>query len=568
MTKYIDVDNEAFMISKSFKYYQDQSLLIAQLNELIDQENRFLCVTRPRRFGKSMAFNMLNAYYSKSCDSKELFENLAIAKNASYSQHLNQYHVIRIDFNSVITNYRSHQNEDPQRSLIDFLDAELLQEFKELFPSIIEQENIQNLNEAIEFLHNDPKINLKLIFLMDEWDLIFRDPPYAYDQRLKDAYVDFLRCLFKSEIGSAFSLVYLTGILPIPRSYSESSLNNFHEYSMVFPHDLASFFGFTKEQVKQLCKTYRLSYKQMSRWYDGYKLQGTSIYNPNSIIEAIDNKLYTCYWSKTSASTQLFEYVFNKKVIVNEYNERVELDLRSIQFDLLHLMIDQEIEIDLDNIDCNPTMIKTKEQLFALMIYLGYLTFKPRTKYLLNRCLLQIPNYEIKLALLNRIISNSTTAVYGSCSIQQLAERSIVLLEAIKQQDADQVAKIVQDFHNDPIEQIAPTEYNNESSLRYTIQLLMLFAVSRDYSVEKEVATGKGFADLIYLPYLNNPQNPPIIMELKMNEPNAKSAIEQIKERNYKQKIRKFTKQPIYYVGINYDAKTKEHDCKIEIDHS
>ena len=94
---YVNPGNVSFEMARFSNIYVDKSMLISKINTLYKTEKRFVCVSRPRRFGKSMAANMLSAYYSCGCDSKKLFSGLKIEKNPSFQEHLNRHNLIRID---------------------------------------------------------------------------------------------------------------------------------------------------------------------------------------------------------------------------------------------------------------------------------------------------------------------------------------------------------------------------------------------------------------------------------------------------------------------------------------
>lgn len=610
MAFYINKDHQSFVADQN-QFFQDKSKLIVEMNKLLDlNSNKFICVTRPRRFGKSMAINMLNAYYSKGSDANTIFSNLAVkdykyvvSKDQNqkilnvvtadqlekynndpsvtirdYTDYLNKYDVINIDFNSVSSRYlyyveqikSKNQNRKANKlkydDLINFLLKEIINELRDEYPQIISKDLIYDLPQTLKILHEHKKC--KFIFLIDEWDVIFRDPPFCNQKRIKEKYVKFLSSLFKdSNTMEIISLAYITGILPIQKFYSESSLNNFIEYSMLNPGNLVKFYGFTKEEVQSLCTKYNKDYEQMSEWYDGYLINGTHIYNPYSVSNCLLSGIYKCYWTQTSASSIAFDYIFSVKK-VKEGKERAgsTVDLRAIQQELIALMSGKRVVVDLNSFDGNPQSIKTKAHLYSFLINLGYLTYELSATKTLDSCSIKIPNKEIKIALQNALLENETSSNRDPI-VHRLIEASHDLFNAmVREHDAVKVAHIVQEFHNNAVEFIAINEFNDESALRYTIQTLMLFSISKLYHYEKEVVTGKGFADLMYIPNdLDNLQTPPLIIELKRNS-SSKRAIDQIKERDYKQRIRLMTNNPILYVGINYDATTKEHDCDLELE--
>lgn len=629
MNKLVNEDQQNFL-NYIDPDYQDKSLLILETNKLLNNNNsKFICVTRPRRFGKSLAVAMLNAYYSKGANTKELFSKLKVSqyslvstidpkkdflpdlqatkdvvkndqfekyklkqesrkreiyRSEDFTEHLNKYDVIKFEFNSVIAQYNSFKKDlflleeakalyqelvinNPEItlpqvtskltnfSIFDYLKYSIIKELRTLYPNLISSSHLIDLPNVLKIIAE--KNNSKFIFLIDEWDVIFRDPPYNTDQNIKNEYVNFLRSLFKDEqLLTIIALVYITGILPIQRYYSESSLNNFREYSMLDTGELSSYFGFLKSEVKALCKQYKRSFNEITHWYDGYYIENNHLYNPYSVITSLRSNKCKNYWIKTSASSLAFDYIFG-----NAYNSSPTF--LDIQNDFVNMMLGEEITADLDSFDGNPFNIHSKEQLYTLLVCLGYLTIKPPANNKSHKnCVIKIPNLEIADALRKEMI-NHKDDTNANGSIKRLFDLSNGMYKAITEtQDQELVANIVQDFHNDSVENVSFKEYNDESALRFTIQTLLLFATADRYRVEKESASGLGFVDLIYLP-INNEL--PIIIEFKLDH-SADQAIEQIKERDYMQRIKKLAKHDqACIVGIAYSSKTKKHQCKIEI---
>ena len=630
MSNYFNVSSTTFEEDSSSFFYQDRSLLILEMNRLMaNADCRFVCLTRPRRFGKTMALEMLNAYYSKAFDSRELFSKLKIGqynlvthlklnkkfevakslrfeskfltneetanleekianireeikyKKYNFLQNLNKFNVIKIDLNYVCSAYQNFKKSLPltdnnylyQRrksidpsinlesfntraskySLIDFLKLELIHEFYssnlEIGDGFYEPQRFFLMLQAIA-----EKTHSKFVVLIDEWDVIFRDPPYAQDQELKNEYVDFLRHLFKDAPNKQnIALAYITGILPIQKYYSESALNNFTEYSMLDPNNLGQYFGFLQSEVKFLCKQHNMSFKEVTSWYNGYYLDREHLYNPYAIVQAILKHSCQNYWIKTSASTVAFNYIFG-------IHDQQNAALSKVQNDIVDMMLGKEIEVNIARFDGNPLNVHEPDQLYALLICLGYLTSKP-IKNESEKRLVKIPNLEIASALRSEM-RNHMHDQDANASIKKLIETSNSLFNAITvEQDQERVAHIVQEFHNNSSENISVKEYNDESALRFMIQMLLLFSTADRYRVEKEAPSGLGFADLIYIP--NNERHPALIIELKMDS-SPDLAIKQIKDKDYMQKVRHTHCKEAFLVGISYDRKTKQHQCKIE----
>lgn len=257
-----------------------------------------MCILRPCRFGKTLALYMLNAYYSKGCDSKDLFSNLKISSNPLFDKYLNKHNVIMIDLQEV---YREIKDES---SLIDELHRTIIEDLNNLFPNIL-TENESIASKAFKKINEET--GETFIFLIDEWDAVLR---LSDNENIKNEFMNFLITLFKGgNTSSCFDLVYMTGILPIKRYASQSSLNMFEEYTMLNSQTLSEYFGFTKDEVKELCLKYDMDFNMMKQWYDGYNLNGIEVYNPKSVVKAIKSRVYENYWTYTSSVETANNYI-------------------------------------------------------------------------------------------------------------------------------------------------------------------------------------------------------------------------------------------------------------------
>ena len=300
MSLYLNKNNDKFKEYKSARIFIDKSNLITITNSNISKpSSKFMCVTRPRRFGKTMALSMLNAYYSKGCDSLSLFEKLNIAKDNSYLEHLNKHNVIWIDIASLYTDIRD------KNDFFKELETNLLDDLNDAFPNVLKEMD-NTISKAI--IRINSKLNERFIFLIDEWDVIYREQ--EYNTKLCDEYTELLRNLFKSSnVSSCIDLVYMTGILPIRRYSTQSTLNMFTEYDMINPRELDSFIGFTEDEVKDLCNKYHRDFNEIKSWYNGYNLNGISLYNPISVVEAVLRGKCKDYWVQTSAIESVTNYM-------------------------------------------------------------------------------------------------------------------------------------------------------------------------------------------------------------------------------------------------------------------
>ena len=533
MGTYINRGNVGFAEYSNGEYI-DKTGMIAYINSTLNTSNRLTCVTRPRRFGKSMAANMICAYYDKSCDSSALFGNFAIAKDSSFKEHLNKYNVINIDITNFVSEYRGDKN------IVKYIQEDIKEDLIEEFPEV----NIPEHTKLMPALMKVAKHTCtKFIFVIDEWDALCRE--LANNAAILDEYIDLLRRMFKSnDTANVFAGVYMTGILPIKKYGTQSALNDFREYSMTNPGPMGGFLGFNDEDVKSLADSYGMDFVELKRWYDGYEMETfdwrikdskkekTAIYNPNSVMTAIRGRRCDNYWAMTEAFDSLQRYIDN--------------DFNGVKETLEKLITGEPVSINVLRFGNDMNNVESNEELFTLLIHLGYLTYNPNLKQA------TLPNQEIR--------EEFVEALRGSNSHKELSElvrHSDKLLEALWMMDEESVAAGVEYIHN---HKVAPNFYNNEQSLRSVVRTAFLGAI--DHYIEiQELPSGMGYADLAFIPRRNS-NKPVMVIELKWNK-SAHTAINQIKERNYSELLKDFSDE-ILLVGINYDKETKKHTCIIE----
>ena len=361
---YVNPGNNKLFVDKDDDNYVDKSLLLSVLNKKINKKERFVCVSRPRRFGKTMAANMIAAYYSKGCDSHEIFSDLEISKDPSFEESINKYTVIKIDMNDIVTNKGI-------LTVSNFINERVIAELKEEFP-LIEFTNNSTLALAIQDIYK--KTGEQFVFVIDEYDVIIRDELYSSEL---DGYLQMLVSLFKSEAtNSAVALAYLTGIMPIIRERTQSKLNNFTEYTMLSAKGMAPYMGFTEEEVKKLCNKANMDFDELKRWYDGYSLNGLEIYSPKSVITAISEKVCEDYWSITGTYVPI--------------RDLIQMNFEGIRDCIVKMIAGEKIAIDSYSYRNNMTDFETRDDVFVCLTHLGYLGYDNLSK----ECF--IPNYEIK----------------------------------------------------------------------------------------------------------------------------------------------------------------------------
>ena len=535
---YVNPGDTMFRYSLNSKIYVDKSLMINELNEAIGTDDRFICMSRARRFGKTMMTNLMAAYYSKDCNSREIFERLELSKQEGWDKYLNAVNVIQIDLQSFYSKTKD------KSQVIDNLQTEVVDELREQFPSATLPTNAV-IADAISIINK--KLEETFIIIIDEYDVLIRDK--SVPASICNEYIELLNALFKSNTTQkAISLAYLTGILPIFREIVQSKLNNFKEYTMLAPDQFALYFGFTENEVKKICREKNMDFEMCKLMYDGYvyekprELVGQPndndepvihIFNPRSVIDAALSGKCRNYWVATSALEAITLYI--------------DANIAGIQDDIKALLKgEKEIEVNTLRYNNNVERFATKDEIFTYLIHIGYLAYDP-----INQTC-HIPNGEIRSAWLN-IMSNAK----GFEPIQRMLETSRQLIEATEKGETEAVAKALDDSHADISN---PLSYNRESTMQSAI-LMAYFYARKDYLVFSELASGCGYADVVLVPTV--PQKPIIIIELKKDgEPAV--ALEQIKTRNYAHAFRYHPGREAVLVGITYDAESKHHRCLIE----
>lgn len=524
MGSYLNPGSKGFCESLNSSIYIDKSALIEKTNAVLNTRQKFLCVSRPRRFGKSMAADMLSAYYSRGEDSAKLFDRLAISQSKSYYEHLNQYDVIKINMQEFLS-VSNHVEE-----MLALLQSRIIADLKHSYPEYAKSSHLIFVMQDI-FSHT----RQPFVILIDEWDCLFRE--YQHNKESQKRYLDFLRAWLKDK--DYVALAYITGILPIKKYGSHSALNMFTEYSMTDPGNLAPYFGFTEEEVKTLCTDYNMNYEEAQAWYDGYQLithtqNGNthhSIYNPKSVTEAMLRHKFGTYWNQTETYEALKLYI--------------QMNMDGLKDAVIKMLAKGEIPVNTGTFENDMTTFTTKDDVLTLLVHLGYLTYDSIAKTV------AIPNKEVSQEYVNAISTMDWHEVIRS------VERSKKLLEDLWDMNSDAVAEGIDHAHKE----ISILQYNDENALSCTINLAFYYA-REYYTVIRELPTGKGFADICFIPRKMHQDKPAVVIELKWNK-TAEGAISQIKDRHYPDAVKEYHGN-LLLAGINYDRKTKTHTCIIE----
>ena len=529
MGNYINPGNDKFKRSKNSKIYIDKSNLIVQTNEVFNTRQAYICISRPRRFGKTMAAEMLAAYYGIGEDAHPLFENLAIANHPTYEEHLNKHNVIMI-------NMQVFLSKTKQELLCD--EISVFKMLSKMRTSIIDE--LVEDNSEIKYKNKDDFIQVmqdtyhttkkSFVIIIDEWDCLFRE--YKDNAKEQKRYLDFLRLWLKDQ--AYVGLAYMTGILPIKKYGSHSALNMFREYSMTNPRQFLNYFGFQASEVEDLAKQYKVDFEEIKQWYNGYFVDlGTPIYNPTSVTECLESNVFASYWSRTETYEALKDYI--------------RLNFDGLKNRITRMIAGHSVLINPDKFINDMTTFNSVDDVLTLLVHLGYLTYNFDNKTV------QIPNQEVKYEFVNSIED-----LEGWDNVVNAINQSDKLLKAIWNKEADLVATGIEKIHE---QNTAILTYNDENSLSCVLSLA-LYTASNYYTIIRELPAGKGYADLVFIPRKKHTDRPAMVVELKWNK-TVEGAISQIRKRNYICALDGYHGN-LLLVGINYEKESKIHECSIE----
>ncbi len=515
---YLNPGNRSFEKALRSEIYVDKTGLIAYTNECLNTRDQFICVSRPRRFGKSMTLEMLAAYYSCGCDSGELFKGYEIESHASFGEHLNKYDVIFLNMQRFLSRAK-------EQKLTDYLEKAVVAEIRKVYGDFFPEEET-DLAAVLEQIYVET--DRQFVFLIDEWDCVMREKKEA--EEMQRQYLDFLRNLLKDQPYVA--LAYMTGILPVKKYGSHSALNMFAEYSMTGQDIFEEYTGFTEEEVKGLCQRFSMDFATTESWYDGYRfMRFAHIYNPKSVSEAMRRHRFSNYWTSTETYEALKIYM--------------DMDFDGLRADVVQMLGGGRVKVNTRSFQNDMSTFRTKDDVLTLLIHLGYLAYDAEEREAF------IPNKEIAEEFENAM------SVGGWQEVMCVLRASERLLEDTLSCRAERVAEGLDRAHA----QVASIlTYNDENSFGCAISLAY-YSARKDYKMIRELPTGRGFADVVFLP-LPASGKPAIVAELKYDQ-SADTAITQIKKKQYPQALEGYSGE-ILLVGVNYDRKSKQHSCVIE----
>ena len=518
---YFNPNNESFTCDKNSKIYVDKTGLLEYLNGVLGTNSKCIAVSHARRFGKSHAAGMIDAYYSLGCDSTSLFQDTEIATKEDFKKYMNQYNVIHIDVSSFWDYYKDN--------IVEKITEYIYKDFKIAFGEELDYQ--APLGYVLISIYQ--KTNTPFVIIIDEWDCVIRN---SENEDLVHKYLQFLHSLFKSEESKAFlALAYITGILPIKKIRDESALNNFREFTMLKSKPITQYYGFTEEEVKKLCERYDMNFETVKAWYNGYLIDGKHMYNPNSVVQSMMDQDYDSYWKNTSSFASINTYI--------------TMNYAGLKDDVMTMLSGGKVSVNPDTFQNDLSTVASKDEALTALIHLGYLGYDSEegSAY--------IPNYEVAKAYQAALNVGSWTEIAKSIS------RCDELLRATIAGDSEKVAEIIELAHDT---YTSVLKYNDENSLSCVLTMAY-FTAPGYYNIIREMPTGKGFADFVFIPRANAGKRPAMVVELKYNQ-SADTAIKQIKEKRYQGALAGYSDK-ILLVGISYDAEgedKKHHTCMIE----
>lgn len=438
MGRFVNPDSSAFQVALNSRIYVDKTGLIEYTNSVLDTTNAYICNSRPRRFGKSYAANMLAAYYSKGTDSEQMFSGLRISKDADFKEHLNKYDVIHIDIQCFLANC------DDADKVVSFITKSVLDELRGIYPDALPQE-VVTLPDALSRVKE--RTGQKFVVIIDEWDVIIRDG--AMIENIQDEYLNFLRGMFKGvEPTKYIQLAYLTGILPIKKERAQSAVNNLDEFTMLQADELAPYIGFTENEVKGLCEKYNRDFDKVKKWYDGYLLDGYQVYNPKAVVSVMTKGRFRSYWSETGS----YEVVV--PLICMNYD--------GLKNAIIEMLSGSEVKVDTATFKNDPAKIQNRDDVITYLIHLGYLGYNEDSESAF------VPNEEIRQELITAVRSSNWDELIA------FQQESRKLLTATLSMDEKQVAAEIDKFHSQYASMI---QYNDENSLSSIITIAYLGAM-------------------------------------------------------------------------------------------
>ena len=518
MTYFINrnIEKNEFKLAFNSDYFIDKTELISKISKLISTNGKFLCITRPRRFGKTINAMMLESYYSKNANFKDIFDNLKISDSESYLAHLNKHNVVYLQLNELPDISTNVTYEEFLNYYVKGLENDL----KNLWPEIHFEGRISNMLQQVF-----SETGEGFIFIIDEWDFIFNNNLFSKEERNNFLY--FLKDLLKDR--PYVELCYMTGVIPIAKYSTGSALNMFKEYTFLNDNIYYKYFGFTTEEVENICKKQdKVTFQELKEWYDGYKIQNIDIYNPRSVICALSDGICQSYWTNTGPMDEIMYFINN--------------NVTDVKKDIITMISGEPVYVQLEGYGTENLSLETRDEILSAMTVYGLLSYHDET--------LEIPNKELLLKFSRSLRDKNLQ------EISKLLSRSFDLLRATITQDVETMSEIIQYTHDIYTSVI---KYNDENSLSCIITIAYISAIE-NYKIVREMPAGVGFADFIFYP--KDKSKPAFIIELKKNS-TPEEALKQIFEKRYDLALKDYNGLKLA-IGISYDTNLKNHSIKIQ----
>ena len=405
-------------------YFVDKSRMLEELFPLVQTGDNHICITRPRRFGKTVAANMIASFFSKAYDAQPVFQKLQIAGAEDYERYRNQFFVIHISFNELGGRCVSYGD------YIDRIERKLIRDLKKEFPEADIDESESAADVLLElYAQNDAA---RFIFVLDEWDFIFHQDFIA--EKDKKEYLLFLRNLLKDR--PYVLLAYMTGILPIAKYSSGSELNMFSEFTLAAEERFSEYFGFTGKEVDLLFERYqkrngfsgKVTREGLRDWYDGYHTKaGERMYNPRSVVMSLSNNNLGNYWTSSGPYDEIFYYVQN--------------NVDAIRDDLAFMVSGNSVPGKICEYAATSQELRTKEEILSAMVVYGFLSYE--------NGMVSIPNREL-MNQFSDMLKRETSLGY----VHRLAKESEKMLRATLMEDSDTMEQILDELSDCKVEEM------------------------------------------------------------------------------------------------------------------
>ncbi|MDO4330552.1 MAG: AAA family ATPase [Lachnospiraceae bacterium] len=515
-------------------YFVDKTQILEEIFPLIEEGSNYICITRPRRFGKTVMANMIASFLVKGEDSHRIFCDLDIARSEKYAKHMNQHNVIYISFNEIPYGCKSYLQ------YIERIQKGIIKDLKRAY-SNLELEISDSVWDILREIHEYGGKE-KFVFVLDEWDFIFHQD-FVTEQDKKE-YILFLSNLLKDK--PYVSLAYMTGILPIAKYSSGSELNMFLEYTMASEEKYSNYFGFVESEVDELYIRYlslnqepKVTREGLRTWYDGYHtMGGERVYNPRSVVASLLNNNLGNYWTSSGPYDEIFYYIRN--------------NVDAVRDDIARMVSGTPVTAEVREYAATSMNLSTKDEIFSAMVVYGFLSYE-------SGCV-SIPNKELMDKFAD-MLKKEPSLDY----VYRLARESERMLKATLAEDTKTMLSILEYAHDTEVPLLS---YNNEADLTAVVNLVYLSARNY-YRIEREDKAGRGYVDFIFYPEMDRNADC-LILELKVDD-TPEAAIQQIKDRSYALRFQGKLGEALKYtgrilaVGIAYDKASKKHNCKIEV---